>query len=92
MIKKRILCDHCRGSGAASDSDIHQCPGCGGSGVKVQRQQLWPGMVAQSQVTYVNSPCCLVLHYTDFLIVVMSVVDVEELSPRNVHIAGGRKL
>ncbi|TDL25859.1 DnaJ-domain-containing protein [Rickenella mellea] len=51
MIKKRILCDHCRGSGAASDSDIHQCSGCGGTGVKVTRQQIWPGMFAQSQVT-----------------------------------------
>ncbi|KAH8118021.1 DnaJ-domain-containing protein [Phellopilus nigrolimitatus] len=51
MIKKRILCDHCRGSGAASDNDIHVCSGCGGSGVKVTRQQIWPGMFAQSQVT-----------------------------------------
>lgn len=51
MIKKRILCDHCRGSGAASDSDIHKCPGCDGAGVKVVRQQIWPGMFAQSQVS-----------------------------------------
>jgi len=51
MIKKRILCDHCRGSGAASDGDIHQCGGCGGSGVKLVKQQIFPGMVAQSQVT-----------------------------------------
>jgi DnaJ-related protein SCJ1 len=51
MIRKRILCDHCRGSGAASDSDIHQCTGCGGSGVKIVKQQIFPGMYAQSQVT-----------------------------------------
>jgi len=51
MIKKRILCDHCRGSGAASDSDIHKCPGCDGAGVKLVRQQIWPGMFAQSQVS-----------------------------------------
>ena len=51
MLKKRILCDHCRGSGAASDSDIHTCPGCGGSGVKVIKQQIFPGMFAQSQTT-----------------------------------------
>ncbi|KAF8910645.1 hypothetical protein CPB84DRAFT_1764259 [Gymnopilus junonius] len=51
MIKKRILCDHCRGSGAASDGDIHTCTGCGGSGVKVVKQQIFPGMFAQSQVT-----------------------------------------
>ncbi|KAJ8502384.1 hypothetical protein ONZ45_g11818 [Pleurotus djamor] len=51
MIKKQILCDHCRGSGAASDGDIHTCTGCGGSGVKVVKQQIFPGMFAQSQVT-----------------------------------------
>ncbi|KAG6817345.1 hypothetical protein H0H87_009944 [Tephrocybe sp. NHM501043] len=49
--KKRILCDHCRGSGAASDSDIHTCSGCGGSGVRLVKQQIFPGMFAQSQVT-----------------------------------------
>lgn len=51
MIKKRILCDHCRGSGAASDGDIHTCGGCNGNGVKLVKQQIFPGMFAQSQVT-----------------------------------------
>ncbi|KAF9557418.1 DnaJ-domain-containing protein [Agrocybe pediades] len=51
MIKKRILCDHCRGSGAASDGDIHTCSGCNGAGVKLVKQQIFPGMFAQSQVT-----------------------------------------
>ncbi|KAI9440056.1 DnaJ-domain-containing protein [Lactarius indigo] len=51
MIKKRVLCDHCRGSGAASDGDIHACSECGGSGVRVVKQQIFPGMYAQSQVT-----------------------------------------
>jgi len=51
MIKKRILCDHCRGTGAASDGDIHQCNGCGGTGVKIVKQQIFPGMFAQSQQT-----------------------------------------
>ncbi|KAJ3517939.1 hypothetical protein NLJ89_g187 [Agrocybe chaxingu] len=51
MIKKRILCDHCRGSGAASDGDIHTCNGCNGAGVKLVKQQIFPGMFAQSQVT-----------------------------------------
>ncbi|KAK0204788.1 hypothetical protein DFS33DRAFT_1322819 [Desarmillaria ectypa] len=51
MIKKRILCDHCRGSGAATDGDIHTCSGCGGSGVKLVKQQIFPGMFAQSQTT-----------------------------------------
>ncbi|PFH52963.1 hypothetical protein AMATHDRAFT_73787 [Amanita thiersii Skay4041] len=50
-VKKRVLCDHCRGSGAASDGDIHKCSSCGGSGVKVVKQQIFPGMYAQSQVS-----------------------------------------
>ncbi|KAI0661750.1 DnaJ-domain-containing protein [Cubamyces menziesii] len=51
MIKKRILCDHCRGTGAASSDDIHTCSACGGSGVRIVRQQIMPGMFTQSQVT-----------------------------------------
>ncbi|KAL0954957.1 hypothetical protein HGRIS_003889 [Hohenbuehelia grisea] len=51
MIKKQILCDHCRGSGAASDGDIHTCTGCNGAGVKIVKQQIFPGMFAQSQVS-----------------------------------------
>lgn len=50
-MRKHILCDHCRGSGAASDGDIHSCHGCGGSGVKITKQQIFPGMFAQSQTT-----------------------------------------
>lgn len=50
-MKKNILCDHCRGSGAASDRDIHTCRGCGGSGVKISKQQIFPGMFAQTQST-----------------------------------------
>ncbi|KAH7106592.1 DnaJ-domain-containing protein [Auriculariales sp. MPI-PUGE-AT-0066] len=50
-IKKRILCDHCRGSGAASDNDIKKCSGCDGMGVKLVRQQVFPGMFAQTQST-----------------------------------------
>lgn len=51
MVNKRILCDHCRGSGAASSSDIHTCSGCNGAGVKIVRQQIFPGMFSQAQVT-----------------------------------------
>lgn len=51
MIKKKVLCDHCRGSGAASSADVHTCGGCGGAGVKLVKQQIFPGMYAQSQVT-----------------------------------------
>ncbi|KAI0322621.1 hypothetical protein OF83DRAFT_1167486 [Amylostereum chailletii] len=51
MIKKRVLCDHCRGSGAASDSHIHTCTVCGGSGVRLAKQQIFPGMFATTQQT-----------------------------------------
>lgn len=51
MIHKKILCDHCRGSGAASDSHIKPCKGCDGRGVKIGRQQVFPGMFAQTQMT-----------------------------------------
>lgn len=51
MVKKRVLCDHCRGSGAASSSDIHTCTSCNGQGIKVVRQQIFPGMFSQSQVS-----------------------------------------
>lgn len=50
-IHKKILCDHCRGTGAASDSHIKTCPGCDGRGVKIGRQQVFPGMFAQTQQT-----------------------------------------
>ncbi|KZT22354.1 DnaJ-domain-containing protein [Neolentinus lepideus HHB14362 ss-1] len=51
VMRKRILCDHCRGTGAASTHDIHTCSGCGGSGVKIVKQQIFPGMFAQTQNT-----------------------------------------
>lgn len=51
MVKKKILCDHCRGSGAASTHDIHTCPTCSGAGVRLMKQQIFPGMFAQTQVT-----------------------------------------
>jgi len=51
MVKKHILCDHCRGSGAASSGDIHTCSTCNGAGVRIVRQQIFPGMFSQAQVT-----------------------------------------
>ncbi|OCH95395.1 DnaJ-domain-containing protein [Obba rivulosa] len=51
MIKKRILCDHCRGTGAASSADVHTCPACDGRGVRIVQQQIFPGMISQAQVT-----------------------------------------
>jgi hypothetical protein len=75
MINKKILCDHCRGSGAAPGKDskflfirinlclklnsafvgIKTCTGCNGHGIKTVRQQIFPGMFTQAQVTYVES-------------------------------------
>lgn len=51
MIHKKILCDHCRGTGAKSDGHIQTCPVCDGSGVQLTRQQMFPGMVVQTQST-----------------------------------------
>jgi len=52
VVNKKILCDHCRGTGAAPGKDsIRTCSGCGGQGVKIGRQQVFPGMFAQTQVT-----------------------------------------
>jgi len=50
MVKKRILCDHCRGTGAASNNHIKTCPACEGHGVRMVRHQVFPGMFAQTQV------------------------------------------
>jgi DnaJ-related protein SCJ1 len=51
MIKKKILCDHCRGTGAQTDGDIKTCPTCNGSGIKVGRQEMFPGMFVSTQTT-----------------------------------------
>ncbi|ORX35044.1 hypothetical protein BD324DRAFT_633722 [Kockovaella imperatae] len=48
---RKIICTHCHGSGAHSDSDISQCKNCGGNGVVVQRHQVFPGMVTNVQMT-----------------------------------------
>ncbi|KAG9049101.1 DnaJ- protein scj1 [Tulasnella sp. UAMH 9824] len=51
-VRKKILCDHCRGSGAAPGHDsIHTCTGCNGQGIKIGRQQVFPGMFTHVQMT-----------------------------------------
>lgn len=86
MIKKHILCDHCRGSGAASDRDIHTCSGCGGSGVKLVKQQVLltatrdgTGSSCAQRFSLGCSPKVR-LHVT-------SVVAVAKLSPKSAHTA-----
>jgi DnaJ-related protein SCJ1 len=45
----RHLCEHCRGSGADSESDVHQCHECGGKGHTIIMQPIGPGFMQQIQ-------------------------------------------
>ena len=62
QIPRKIICTQCAGSGAASEADIQQCTQCNGQGIVIQRHQVFPGMVTNVQMTYVQalslqSPC-----------------------------------
>ena len=46
---RKIICPHCRGSGADDPDDVSSCPVCGGSGTVIKKQQLAPGFVQQFQ-------------------------------------------
>ncbi|KAJ2155866.1 DnaJ- protein scj1 [Coemansia sp. RSA 552] len=48
-ISKQAICSHCDGSGAASPDDVETCSACGGSGMRVVKQVLGPGIVQQMQ-------------------------------------------
>ncbi|KAJ1906921.1 DnaJ- protein scj1 [Coemansia sp. IMI 209127] len=50
-ISKQVICPHCDGSGAASPDDIETCSTCGGSGMRIIKQVLGPGIVQQMQST-----------------------------------------
>ncbi|KAJ3045938.1 DnaJ- protein scj1 [Rhizophlyctis rosea] len=50
-INKQIICPTCRGSGAKRAEDVHTCNVCQGSGIKIVRQMLAPGMYQQMQAT-----------------------------------------
>ncbi|KAI3643578.1 hypothetical protein MP228_013133 [Amoeboaphelidium protococcarum] len=50
-VDKQQFCPQCQGSGAKSSDDVKDCHTCGGSGVKVIRRQLAPGMYQQMQTT-----------------------------------------
>ncbi|KAJ1935367.1 DnaJ- protein scj1, partial [Linderina macrospora] len=50
-ISKQAICPHCDGSGAASPDDIDTCSTCGGSGVRIIKQMLGPGIMQQMQTT-----------------------------------------
>ena len=48
-VKNKQLCEHCRGSGAESENDIHTCKECGGKGHTIHMQPIGPGFVQQVQ-------------------------------------------
>ncbi|KAJ2557332.1 DnaJ- protein scj1 [Coemansia sp. RSA 1933] len=50
-ISKQMICPHCDGSGAASPDDIETCSTCSGSGIRIVKQVLGPGIVQQMQST-----------------------------------------
>ncbi|KAJ1667911.1 DnaJ- protein scj1 [Coemansia sp. RSA 1813] len=50
-ISKQVICPHCDGSGAASPDDIETCSTCSGSGIRIVKQILGPGIVQQMQTT-----------------------------------------
>lgn len=48
-IEKQAICSACEGSGS-EDGDVETCNVCGGRGVRIQRQQLAPGLFQQVQM------------------------------------------
>ncbi|TPX45534.1 hypothetical protein SeLEV6574_g03813 [Synchytrium endobioticum] len=50
-INKQVICPVCRGSGAKKADDVTTCKSCSGSGVKVVRQMLGPGIYQQMHQT-----------------------------------------
>jgi DnaJ-related protein SCJ1 len=51
QIPRKVICNHCHGSGAHSDDDIKPCDTCKGQGVTIQRHQVFPGMFTNVQMT-----------------------------------------
>ncbi|KAI4644227.1 hypothetical protein J4E93_006127 [Alternaria ventricosa] len=48
-IEKQAICSACEGSGS-EDGHVETCGTCGGRGIRIQRQQLAPGLFQQVQV------------------------------------------
>lgn len=46
---RKIICPHCRGSGAESENDIKPCTKCKGQGVVLETRQIAPGYIQQFQ-------------------------------------------
>jgi DnaJ-related protein SCJ1 len=46
---RKIICPHCRGSGAESEQDIKTCTKCKGTGAILETRQIAPGYIQQFQ-------------------------------------------
>jgi DnaJ family protein A protein 2 len=48
-ISTNKICDKCNGNGSSNGNKPHKCNSCNGSGVKIVRKQIGPGMMQQKQ-------------------------------------------
>ncbi len=48
-ITKNVLCAPCNGTGSKTKSEPEKCPGCKGTGVKLEVKQIRPGFISQTQ-------------------------------------------
>ncbi|KAF0699840.1 Aste57867_9616 [Aphanomyces stellatus] len=50
-VRRKVVCHHCHGKGAAHDEDVQTCHECGGHGVKLETRRVGPGFIQQFQTT-----------------------------------------
>jgi len=93
-IEKQAICSACEGSGS-EDGHVETCSTCGGHGVRIQRQQLAPGLFQQVQIhcdkcggkgKTIKHPCPIcggsrVVRETE-----THVLEIEKGMPQGVHI------
>jgi len=48
-VTRNVVCTTCKGKGSEKEGAVKKCDACGGSGVKVMRMQIGPGMIQQLQ-------------------------------------------
>jgi len=44
---RKVICPHCRGSGADDPDDVETCKKCNGQGVILEQKKIGPGFVQQ---------------------------------------------